>query len=58
MASRAAIGQGFELTRGVDSTEERLIGLSFPSIDYRVLWMTDGLFKIGFGTWMLLLTYR
>jgi hypothetical protein len=34
------------------------IGLFFPSIDYRVLWVTDGLLKIGFGTWMLLLTYR
>ena len=33
------------------------IGLLVPSIDYRVLWVTDGVLKIGFGTWMLFLTY-
>ncbi|MGV8082852.1 MAG: DUF6609 family protein [Coriobacteriia bacterium] len=34
------------------------IGLFFPRIHYRVLWVTDGLLKIGFGGWMLFLTYR
>jgi hypothetical protein len=34
------------------------IGLFFPRISYRLLWVTDGLLKMGFGSWILLLTYR
>ena len=33
------------------------LGFLFPGIDYRALWVSDGLIKIGFGAWMLLLTY-
>jgi hypothetical protein len=34
------------------------IGLRLKNIDYRVFWVIDGLLKIGFGVWMLLLTYN
>ena len=34
------------------------IGLRFENIDYRVFWVIDGFLKIGFGTWMLFLTYN
>lgn len=33
------------------------IGLRLKNISYRVFWVSDGLLKIGFGIWMLLLTY-
>jgi hypothetical protein len=34
------------------------IGLRLENINYRVFWVIDGLLKIGFGIWMLLLTYN
>ena len=54
---RSSAGSTFRVGLGVVCILNASIGLLVPSIDNRVLWVTDGVLKIGFGTWMLTLTY-
>ena len=43
---------------GVVCIINALVGLRLEKINYRVFWVIDGILKVGFGLWMVLLSYN